>query len=115
MNNIPTSGDRILRGKSLEDPKKEVGETENGDDTEPDKEDNSSKGGQKKFMQNWLRRPPGHQAREGRQGQTEVQLQRRANDLKYHLIEESKQVQPQERVTEAKQVTKLRIPLLEAS
>ena len=68
MENIPTTGDRILRGKGLEEGRPEGGDV--GDDNE----DNSGGGGygpekrQQKMMQKWLQRSVQPEARVREQG-----------------------------------------------
>ena len=102
MNSIPTTGDRILRGKILADESKEAGKAESWDDNNPEDEAPPPKKGQQKLMQHWMRGQTRHKSDKSGRGQTGLYQQKRGNELKHHQIKESNQVQPQEMVTEAK-------------
>ena len=68
MTNIPTTGDKILRGKINADENLKNTEKGHGGDTECDEEKLEPRGHQQKFMNKWMR-PQQHRAGKGGQDQ----------------------------------------------
>ena len=88
MEKIPTIGDRILRGKSLEVGRTEVEEVGDGGENNSEGEENIRNKGQQRLMQNWMRGNVQNQDREDEQRQTNRQDNKR--EQKQHRHQEGK-------------------------
>ena len=73
MKSIPRTGDRILRGKSLEEGTTENVKTVEGEENNPEGGEGVSENREKGFMRNWLGGQVQRQDREGRNRQAQQQ------------------------------------------
>ena len=94
MQKIPTTGDRILRGKSLEEGRIEAGDTKDGGGSDPDGGENVAKKGQQELMQNWMRGQVPTKGSEGRQRQLHQQTNKGGQEPSKH--QESKETKRDE-------------------
>ena len=81
MTNIPTTGDRILRGKILVDTSKNKTEKGHEDENKRDEEKLKPKGQQQKFMQNWIHGQ--QQNRDGKSAQCQESHQQRGGESEH--------------------------------
>ena len=107
MENIPTTGDRILRGKSLEEGRTERRKTGDEEENNPEGGQSGLEKGQQRLMKNWLRGQGQHQGKEGRKGQAGQQAnignQKGEKPQSHHPGKEEERHQNREKVKEHEQ------------